>query len=191
MAGELTCWHQTCAYALACMPCFEIVGNTQTASCESNVPTLYSKSDCHCQVCLLHHCCYKHQDCYEGFFCILQGDCSSPLPVGLPGYIASEHAQLKSSSQTPAHTRTPVELHIPTLSHPQSPSQGLPGSAEGPAGIAGQQRDAAQASRGRQVGVHANAAWDPNPELAGCGPLLPSWRQLADLFMPLLHRVSS
>ncbi|KAA6429814.1 MAG: peroxisome biogenesis 6-like [Trebouxia sp. A1-2] len=122
---------------------------------------------------------------------MLEGDCSSPLPVGLPGYIASEHALLKSSSQTPAHTCTPVELHTATLSHPQSPSQGLPGSAEGPAGVAGQQRDAAQASRGRQVGVHANAAWDPNPELAGCGPLLPSWRQLADLFLPLLHRDSS
>ncbi|DBB17357.1 TPA: hypothetical protein ACH3X3_014397 [Trebouxia sp. C0006] len=122
---------------------------------------------------------------------MLEGDCSSPLPVGLPGYIASEHAQLNSSSYTPARTRTPAELHIPALSHPRSPSQGLPGSAEGPAGVAGQQQDAAQASRGRQVGVHANAAWDPNPELAGCGPLLPSWRQLADLFMPLLHRDSS
>ncbi|KAL0039627.1 hypothetical protein WJX77_003781 [Trebouxia sp. C0004] len=122
---------------------------------------------------------------------MLEGDCNSPLPVGLPGYIASEHAQLKSSTQIPADTRTPVELHTPTLSHPQSPSQGLPGSAEGPAAVSGQQQDAAQASRGRQVGVHANAAWDPNPELAGCGPLLPSWRRLADLFMPLLHRDSS
>ena len=29
------------------------------------------------------------------------------------------------------------------------------------------------------------------PDLAGCGPLLASWRQVADLLVPLLHRVSS
>jgi hypothetical protein len=38
------------------------------------------------------------------------------------------------------------------------------------------------------LGVHADAAWHPAPGLPGvCGPLLPSWREVAALVAPLLH----
>lgn len=43
----------------------------------------------------------------------------------------------------------------------------------------------------RQVGVHANAAWEVAPEMLGYGPLLPLWRQLTDLLVPLLHKVGA
>lgn len=122
----------------------------------------------------------------------LQGMCSSPLPVGLAAYTASELAQLNSSSQTQASSQIQPHLHTSALKQAQSlpQSQSLSGSQVEVA--TSQQRGGTeQTSRLRQLGVHANAGWDPCPELAGCGPLLPVWRQLADLFVPLLHRVSS
>lgn len=120
----------------------------------------------------------------------LQGMCSSPLPVGLAAYTASELAHVNSSSQSQASSQIQPHPHTSALNQAHSLTQSPSGSQKG--GDSSQQRGGTvQTRRLRQLGVHANAGWDPCPELAGCGPLTPSWRQLADLFVPLLHRVSS
>lgn len=120
--------------------------------------------------------------------------CSSPLPVGVAAYTASKLPQPthpSSSSGDLAHGHTPG-LN-PTESQTASQgTQAAPGATpESPVAQGSKQNEQVLLRKGRlqQLGIHANAAWDLMPELAGCGPLLPSWRQIADLLVPLLHRV--
>lgn len=123
--------------------------------------------------------------------------CSSPLPVGIAAYTASRLSpQTHSSSSSGHHTHADTRDLNPTGSRaaPQG-TQGTQAASritpESPAaqGNKHTQREPLFRNQLRQLGVHANAAWDETPELAGCGPLLPSWRHLADLLVPLLHRV--
>ena len=129
----------------------------------------------------------------------LQGNCSSALPVGLPAYIAanahpptspqyssimsaptgtSYHAQHDAHSQTLDQHSAAADRHHHTT-YCQAEVQSALGTLLG------------GSSTSVQVGVHANAAWQASPELPGCGPLLPSWRQLTDLLVPLLHQVNA
>ena len=125
----------------------------------------------------------------------VQGMCSCPLPVGLAAYMALDPTHQTHSSSSSGHetTLTKPSGTDPPIAPSHSPlptPRAAPGS---PAALATRQSGPGQlqASRSRQLGMHANAAWDAMPELAGCGPLLPSWRQVADLLVPLLHKVSS
>ena len=99
------------------------------------------------------------------------------------------HPSLSSGHH--AHSHTPV----PDLTWSQTASQGTqaaPGATpESPVAQGSKHSEQVAVHKGRlqQLGIHANAAWSEMPELAGCGPLLPSWRQIADLLVPLLHRV--
>lgn len=121
----------------------------------------------------------------------LQGNCSSALPVGLPAFIASD-AQLPNSSAFPLST-TALDSHSPppvgTSIHPAYQSSTSSDALAPPE--AGKRPTHGGRSTRRQIGMHASAAWEPSPEMAGCGPLLPSWRQLTDLLVPLLHKVGS
>ena len=121
--------------------------------------------------------CFCHTDC---LCCCMQGICSSPIPVGVSAYSTSD-----PNGASHAYSSFPRRPY--TLSH--TGSQAHVGSQQKGDSLP-HQPGTGVSSRVRQLGVHANAGWDPNPELAGCGPLLPSWRQLSDLFVPLLHRVS-
>lgn len=124
----------------------------------------------------------------------VQGMCASPLPVGVAGYIASKLPPQTRPSPASKHHAYP-ETPDPRPLGSQASTQGtLTPSRAGPdshTAAANKQNQQEQVGRGplRQLGIHANAAWHHTPDLAGCGPLLPSWRQVADLLVPLLHRV--
>ena len=121
----------------------------------------------------------------------MQGMCTSPLPVGIAAYTAA-----KLPHQTYSSLSLGVRAHPDTPHSNPSRTQGSsPGTLaafratpESPVAL-GNKHNHQGPLRLQQLGFHANAAWDPTPELAGCGPLLPSWRQVADLLVPLLHKV--
>lgn len=133
----------------------------------------------------------------------MQGNCTSALPVGLSAYIAAE---LNSSSPFQHMQPSPEQNNYTTnLDHNQNGQlthQRPTASARHSSSNSSSAQHAVEpspgtstlphgsSSRRRQVGVHANAAWQPAAELPGCGPLLPYWRQLTDLVVPLLHNVS-
>ena len=132
----------------------------------------------------------------------MQGNCTSALPVGLSAYIAAEFnllSPLQHMQPSPEQNN-----HNTNLDHNQNGQlthQWPTASAQHSSSNSGSAQHAVEpspgtstlphgsSSRRRQVGVHANAAWQPAAELPGCGPLLPSWRQLTDLLVPLLHNV--
>ena len=117
--------------------------------------------------------------------------CASPLPVGLAGYMASALAhQTRSSPPSKHHAHSDTPDPKPLGSQASSPGT-LAAASDNP--VTGATRRSQQEEERRdgmqQLGTHANAAWHDTPELSGCGLLLPSWRQIADLLVPLLHRV--
>lgn len=122
----------------------------------------------------------------------MQGMCSSPLPVGVAAYIASAPSQKDAASAQLTHPVTQAtaqasrshELSQGTLATPRAASRSPQASV-----CKHSSAKLLQVSQSKQLGIYANAAWDPTPELAGCGPLLPSWRQIVDLLIPLLHKV--
>lgn len=135
------------------------------------------------------NCSIPHQTPLFKSFVVacMQGMCASPLPVGIAGYMASglpHQTQPPLSSKHHAHSDT-LDLKPPgTLAAARA-------APDTPIAAANKHKQQEEVRRGsvQQLGSHANAAWHHTPELAGCGPLLPSWRQIADLLVPLLHRV--
>ena len=130
----------------------------------------------------------------------VQGNCTCALPVGLSAYIAAEFIssfplQHMQPTSEPFKHKGNLDTQNEQLTHKRpitsaqhssnsSSSQRLAEPSPGPSSL-----PHGDSSRKMQVGVHANAAWQPAAELPGCGPLLPSWRQLTDLLVPLLHNV--
>lgn len=120
--------------------------------------------------------------------------CSSPLPVGVAAYMTSQLPQPTHPSLSSGHH---AHLHTPGLNPTgrQTGSQATQAASratlESPAVQGNRHNEQVPLQKGQlqQLGIHANAAWGQTPELVGCGPLLPSWRQIADLLVPLLHGV--
>ena len=131
----------------------------------------------------------------------VQGNCSSALPVGLAAYIAADsRSSSRLHNMQPSPEPTNLNAHLDDTHDGQLTHEWPAVSAQHSSNSSSSQR-AVEASPAlgmlphgsssirRQLGVHANAAWQPAAELPGCGPLLPSWRQLTDLLVPLLHHV--
>lgn len=98
----------------------------------------------------------------------LVGSCSSALPVGLPHYLA-----LAGVAET-ATVGGAAEGLVAAA------SAGACCSSSGSGGSGGYVPSPA-------LGVHALAAAAPSPRLPGAGPMLPAWRQLAQLLASALH----
>ncbi|KAF5842405.1 hypothetical protein DUNSADRAFT_7389 [Dunaliella salina] len=107
--------------------------------------------------------------------------CRSPSPVGAEGWYTSPCSPPLSptpSDSSPA-SQPPSSLPPTQLCQPQQKT-------------CASHHSTGQGSRIPLLGVHANAAWHPQPSLPGLvGPLLPLWREVARVFAPLLHPKSS
>ena len=127
-----------------------------------------AKAFCHLSSCLA---------CAQG------SHCSSPTPVGIAAYTAFDFTAGPCS-----HPNANPEFHPQTSEHSGSQAQDASDRTDRRHVFHDKAGAALGISGGRQLGVHANAGWDGSPHLVGCGPLLPSWRHLADLLVPLLHK---
>lgn len=95
------------------------------------------------------------------------------------------------SSQHHAHSDTPDPEPLGSQASPPGTLAAARAAQDSPVAAASKRKQQEEVHRGsvHELGSHANAAWHHTPQLAGCGPLLLPWRQVADLLVPLLHRV--
>ena len=135
---------------------------------------------------------------------VLQGGTTrAPLPVGHPGYAAAALSATATAVNptTPIATAAAARGRLTTAAAASSSIGRLENvtdhtssSSTSSIRVARTYQDKLPQQQQQQqegfpvLGVHANAAWHPTPSLPGvCGPLQPTWRELAELVAPLLH----